>query len=80
MVKLGSFKKAENYFRSPIHVTSKQNDDDFRILLDFRMLNRLIVKDAYPIPHLRDFTRDSHGCRNFSNLNIQSTFFRVNSR
>ena len=77
MVKLGWFKKAESYFGSPIHITPKQNGSDFRIVFDFRKLNKLIVKDAYPIPHLRDFTRDLYGCRYFSNLDIQSAFFRI---
>ena len=48
-----------------------------RITIDYRSLNLVTYKDAYPIPHIGACLDALQGCSYFSTLDLSSGFFQV---
>lgn len=63
-------------YASPI-VLVKKKDGSVRICIDYRNLNRKIVKDRYPLPLIEDQLDALQGARVFSTLDLKNGFFHV---
>jgi len=61
---------------SPIVVTKKK-DGTSRICIDYRAINRAIVKDRYPLPLIEDILDRLQAARIFSSLDLKNGFFHV---
>ena len=61
---------------SPV-ILVKKSDGSSRFVLDFRFLNSVTVKDAYPLPRCDDVLESLGGSRYFSSLDLRQGFFQV---
>jgi len=61
-------------YASPIVVTKKK-DGTPRICIDYRAINRAIVKDRYPLPLIEDILDRLQAAHIFSSLNLKNGFF-----
>ncbi len=62
---------------SPIIMVRKKDSNDFRMVIDYRALNRATKKDAYPIP-LIDFIFDTMaGAKCFSSVDVTNGFWSI---
>lgn len=63
-------------YASPI-VLTKKKDGSARLCVDYRLLNRKIIKDRYPLPLIEDQLDSLQGARLYSTLDLKNGFFHV---
>ena len=64
---------------SPVHLVKKKNGS-FRLVHDYRLINKRCKKQNYPLPRLTDFTQHIHGATIFSSLDLKSAFWQLDVR
>ena len=50
----GLIVKSNSPYRHPVHFIQKDENDEGRLVHDFRHLNKVTVKNAYPLPNMRE--------------------------
>lgn len=63
-------------YASPI-VLAKKRDGSTRLCVDYRLLNKKIIKDRYPLPLIEDQLDSLQGARLYSTLDLKNGFFHV---
>ncbi|GFT61147.1 retrovirus-related Pol polyprotein from transposon 297 [Trichonephila clavipes] len=61
---------------SPV-VVSKKKDGTMRLCIDYRKLNKKIVKDRYPLPIIEDVLDKLGNGKIFTTLDLKNVFFHV---
>ncbi|GJX05421.1 putative reverse transcriptase domain-containing protein [Tanacetum coccineum] len=55
----------------------KKNDDSFRMCIDYRELNKLTIKNCYPLPRYDDLFDQLQGSRYFSKIDLRSGYHQL---
>ncbi|GJS86724.1 reverse transcriptase domain-containing protein [Tanacetum coccineum] len=55
----------------------KKKDGSFRMCMDYRELNKLTVKNSYPLPRIDDLFDQLQGSLFFSNINLRSGYHQL---
>ena len=63
-------------YASPVLLTTKK-DGSKRLCVDYRLLNRNVIKDRYPLPLIEDQLDKLQGARVFSTLDLKNGFLHV---
>jgi hypothetical protein len=61
---------------SPV-VLIRKKDDSYRFCVDFRKLNHVTIKDAYPLPRMDETLNALTGSKYFSTLDLATGFWQV---
>ena len=72
----GICRRGSGRYASPAHIVPKGNSE-WRLVGDYRRLNAQTVTDRYPVPCLRDFTRNLAGCNIFSKVDLLHAFHQI---
>lgn len=72
----GIIRPSSSDFASPVVVTKKK-DGSHRLCVDFRQLNKKIIKDRYPLPIIDDQINMLQKALIFSSLDLKNGFFHV---
>lgn len=63
-------------YASPV-VLVRKRDGSIRLCVDYRLLNRKVIKDRYPLPLIEDQLDLLQGAQVFSTLDLKNGFFHV---
>ena len=72
----GIVKESISEYASPVVLTSRKNGDP-RLCVDYRVLNKKIIRDRYPLPLIEDLLDRLQGAKVFSTLDLKDGFFHV---
>ena len=56
---------------------SKPKTNEIRICVDYRELNEVTIKDAYPIPKIDELVADLGGTERFTTLDLAEGYYQV---
>ena len=58
-------------------VFAKKNDGSARFCVDYRRVNDITIKDAFPLPRIDDSVEKLSGCKYFTSLDMGNAFWQV---
>nr|GFD45619.1 putative reverse transcriptase domain-containing protein [Tanacetum cinerariifolium] len=56
---------------------AKKKDGSFRLCIDYRELNKLTVKNSYPLPRINDLSDQLQGPSVYSKINLRSGYHQL---
>src|SRR5579859_3201012 len=72
----GIIKESESPWSAPLVLAAKA-DGTTRVCVDYRALNRVTKKDAYPLPRMDESFQKFHGARFFTILDLRSGYWQI---
>lgn len=72
----GIIRESDSDYASPIIIVPKK-DGDIRLCVDYRELNKITVKDRYPLPLIEDQLDKLSGSRYYTTLDLVSGFHQI---
>lgn len=81
MLKQGIITKSKSPYNSPIWIIPKKTNDlqeqKWRIVIDYRKLNKVTIDDKFPMPNIEDLFDKLGRCMYFSTLDLAKGFHQV---
>ena len=69
-------RKSSSQYASPVVLVRKKSGG-LRMCVDFKLLNRHVIRDNYPLPRIEQSMDALKGTRVFSTMDLQSAYYQV---
>jgi len=76
MLATGVIEPSNSSWASPVFLVKKK-DGTFRFCIDYRRVNAVSKKDAYPIPDIQDALDNLRGSRYFATIDLLSGYWQL---
>ncbi|XP_076660149.1 uncharacterized protein LOC143363456 [Halictus rubicundus] len=76
LLETGIIRESTSEYASPIVLTKKKNGE-IRMCVDFRTLNKITIRDNFPLPLIEDQLDLLEGKKYFTTLDLKDGFFHV---
>ena len=73
---MGYIRPSKALYGAPV-LFQKKHDGSLRMCIDYRALNKITVKNKYPIPLIGDLFYQLGGARWFTKLDLRSGYYQV---
>lgn len=75
-LKNGRIRRSESPLASPVFFINKK-DGKKRMVIDYRKLNDITVKNVYPVPLMDELIQKWKGCKYFSAVDVRSGYYNI---
>lgn len=75
MLDEGILKPSTSPYSSPLHIVPKKQG--WRLVGDYRALNRITEKDTYSLPYMQNFSMQLAGKTVFSKIDLKNAYFHI---
>jgi len=75
-LKDGVIETSESEYSSPVVLVNKR-DGSHRLCIDYRRINKVIIRDHFPLPLIEDQLDRLQDARIFSSIDLKNGFFHV---
>lgn len=76
LLEMGHIKPKASLCSSPILLVPKK-DGSWRMCIDYRVINKIMVKNIYSLPRIDDFLDQLQGAKLFSKIYLKSGYHQV---
>lgn len=76
LIKQGFIKPSKSPSGAPV-LFVKKKEGDMRMCIDYRALNKLTIKNAYPLPRVEELFDRLQGAKYFSKIDLRSGYHQV---
>ena len=76
LLNAGLIEKSRSPYSAPVIVVPKK-DGGYRLVIDYRRLNKITKKDSYPIPRISDNLDSISNAKFFSTMDLNSGFYNL---
>jgi RNase H-like domain found in reverse transcriptase/Reverse transcriptase (RNA-dependent DNA polymerase)/Integrase zinc binding domain/Chromo (CHRromatin Organisation MOdifier) domain/Retroviral aspartyl protease len=76
LLSLGMIEPSTSPYGAPVLFAEKA-DGTLRMCVDYRALNKITIKDRYPMPNIQDIFDSLHGAEYFSSLDLQCGYNQI---
>ena len=77
LIEKGYIEPSTSPYGSPVLFVKKPRSEELRLVIDYRMLNRLTVKNKYPLPRIDDMLDALSGAKVFSSLDLRQAYHQI---
>lgn len=76
MLELGVIEPSKSAWSSPVVMVKKPNNE-YRFGIDFRKVNQVTKKDAYPLPYISSILDKLRGAKVLSSIDLKSAYHQI---